>query len=80
MSLYDYEESKKISAENPPFYALIMAAMRQADTHNSIKLLEAWPDTWKELRERYDAPGGAITFQERQELEQKIMRQQKGSR
>ncbi len=79
MSLYDYEQSKKISVEDPPFYALIMAAMRQADTINSIKLLDAWPDTWKELRERYNAPGGAITFAERQQVGEQMMRQQEGS-
>jgi len=34
MSLYDYRASQQISAAGPPFYSLIMAAMRQADTAN----------------------------------------------
>lgn len=41
MSYYDYEVSKLISAEDPPFYSLIMAAMRQADTDNLNKLAHA---------------------------------------
>lgn len=53
MSLYDYETSKRINAEDYPFYALIMAAMRQADTDNSKKLKSAFPDTWEELMARY---------------------------
>lgn len=60
MSLYDYEASKKISAEDPPFYALIMAAMRGADTHNSMLLEQAFPATRRELVERYNAPGGLL--------------------
>jgi hypothetical protein len=58
MSLYDYKTSQKIAAEDYLFYALIMAAMRQADTNNVIKLKSAFPDTWAELERRYHAPGG----------------------
>lgn len=53
MSTYDYEISKEIFAKDYPFYALIMAAMRQADTDNFAKLEEAFPDTAEELRRRY---------------------------
>ena len=61
MSYYDYEQSKKISAEDPYFYALIMAAMRQADSYNMTWLERAWPDVAAELRERYNAPAGVLT-------------------
>jgi len=32
MSYYDYEYSKHLEMQDPPFYGLIMAAMRKADT------------------------------------------------
>ncbi len=60
MSRFDYEASKLISAEDWPFYALIMAAMRQADTHNAERLRRAWPGVWNELEARYNAPGGFL--------------------
>jgi hypothetical protein len=43
---------------DPPFYALIMAAMRKADTTNSDLLKRAFPEVWDELEERYWTPGG----------------------
>lgn len=60
MNLYEYDTSKKIVAECYPFYALIMAAMRQADTDNLKRLRDAFPETWAELMRRYNAPGGAL--------------------
>jgi hypothetical protein len=60
VSFYDYQACRRIYAADEPFYALIMAAMRQADTANLMLLREAWPETWAELEARYDAPGGAL--------------------
>lgn len=60
MSRYDYEASKQIASNDPPFYAFIMAAMRQADTENLRWLRTAWPAVWDELEARYNAPGGVI--------------------
>ena len=60
MSLYEYKESQRIAAQDFGFYALIMAAMRKADSGNMIKLQWAFPDTYVELQKRYDAPGGRI--------------------
>mgnify|MGYP001592579225 CR=1 FL=1 len=60
MSYYDYITSLEIGASDPPFYALIMAAMRKADTSNTELLREAWPEVWDELYARYHAPGGAL--------------------
>ena len=59
MSYFDYEMSKRIAAEDYPFYALIMAAMRQASTRNQEALEKAFPDVWEELRYRYNSPGGS---------------------
>jgi hypothetical protein len=60
MSLYDYLVSVKISAQDQPFYALIMAAMRQADDRNVELLKAAFPAVWDELRRRYRAGGGIL--------------------
>lgn len=60
MSHYDYEKSKEISAEDPPFASLIMAAMRKADTENTAKLKGAFPQIFNELQKRYWAPGGLL--------------------
>lgn len=58
MSLHDYEISKALTVQDPPFYALIMAAMRLADSSNAAALRAAFPGTWAELQARYNAPGG----------------------
>lgn len=60
MSLYDYQASRSISATDPPFYALIMAAIRKADTQNMARLRSVFPDTYAEFEQRYNAPGGML--------------------
>jgi hypothetical protein len=60
VSLYDYEVSRRISATDPPFYALIMAAIRKADTVNTALLRAAFPDVYAEFQARYNAPGGQL--------------------
>ncbi len=60
MSRFDYLASRELEAQDAPFYALIMAAMRRADTDNIRLLRVAFPDTWTELEARYNAPGGYL--------------------
>jgi hypothetical protein len=60
MSYYDYRASSDPALSSAPFYALLMAAMRQADTPNTEKFKAAWPDVWQELYDRYNAPGGLL--------------------
>jgi len=60
VSLYDYTVSKTLHDQDTPFYALIMAAMRRADSQNLSLLQAVFPDTWIELQARYNAPGGAM--------------------
>ena len=60
MSYRQYIRSQSIAASCEPFYALIMAAMRQADTTNTEKLKAGWPEVWDELQARYNAPGGYL--------------------
>jgi len=57
VSLFDYQASQELAAQDVPFYALIMAAMRRADSDNIELLREAWPGVWSELMARYNAPG-----------------------
>ncbi|MBA7547829.1 hypothetical protein ES705_40267 [subsurface metagenome] len=61
MSHYDYEKSKEISVEDPPFASLIMAAIRKADTENTVKLRGTFPEIFNELQKRYLAPGGVLS-------------------
>ena len=61
MSLYDYRESQKIDSKRYGFYALIMAAMRNADDINLNNLRKIFPDVHAELAERYNSPGGLLS-------------------
>lgn len=70
MSLYDYQMSQKASAQNYPFYALVMAAIRQADSDNLAALKFAFPDIYIEFELRYNAPGGCLTQDELDSLAQ----------
>jgi len=63
VSLYDYKKSQQLG--DVPFYALIMACMRRADTMNLAKLKQAWPLVWQELEQRYHAPGGYLPNEQR---------------
>lgn len=60
MSYHEYKESQDISRQGFTFYAIIMAAMRQADTDNIIRLRIAFPEVYQELDRRYHAPDGLI--------------------
>jgi hypothetical protein len=61
LGLHAYHCSKRIGlSANEPFYAIIAAAMRLADTDNLEKLKRAFPETWRELQARYHAPLGVI--------------------
>ena len=60
MSLHEYQLGRVIAAEDFPFYALIHAALRQADTANAAKIEAAWPELAAEARERYNAPGAML--------------------
>ena len=60
MSYHEYERARTLVARDEPFYALIMAAMRKADSSNLWRLKQAWPEVWEELQARYNAPGGKL--------------------
>jgi hypothetical protein len=60
MPRHDYEQSKQIEMQDFSFRALIMAAMRKADTDNMAKLQRAFPTIYAELDARYHAPGGIL--------------------
>lgn len=56
MTLFAYNASRELEQRDEPFYGLIMAAMRRADSFNLRKLQDAFPDVWFELETRYNAP------------------------
>jgi hypothetical protein len=60
MSRHEYQVHQQILASDPPFYALIMAAMHRADTSNSWRLRNAFPEVWEELEARYNAPDARL--------------------
>lgn len=60
MSLHAYHVSRAIEQKDLPFEALIMAAMRKADSYNALKLTNAFPGIWNEFAKRYNAPLGVI--------------------
>ena len=60
MSIYDYEQSLALQGRGWSFYALVMAAMRQADMHNLEALKRAFPMQFEELWRRLNAPGGHL--------------------
>ena len=64
MSLHSYQVSLELMKGDPPFSALIMAAMRKADSNNAALLKSSFPEIWDELFERYHAPGGIIAGEE----------------
>ena len=78
MSYYDYRQSEEINALHFPFYSLIMAAMRQADSVNTDMLRANWPSTWNELQERYNAPGGKLIEELEAEAEANLVQQERG--
>lgn len=61
MSHFEYKISQEVACQDLPFYALIMAAMRQADSTNLEKLKSAWPETWAEFHARYNGPNGLLS-------------------
>lgn len=60
MSQFEYEAGRRLAEADEPFYGLIQAAMRRADSQNAELLRAAWPEVWNELQRRYDAPGGRL--------------------
>ncbi len=64
MSYHEYKVSQEISQHDYPFYALIMQAMRQADSENIERLKRCWPAVWEELSSRYHAPEGILPGEE----------------
>ena len=60
MTYHEYIWGREISAKDYPFYALIQAAMRQADTDNLEKLKSLFPETFREFQTRYNTPKGLL--------------------
>jgi len=53
---HEYKESLRLAIGEFPFYAIVAAAMRQADTDNLKKLKAAFPGIWESLLEWVHKP------------------------
>lgn len=60
MSYHEYIASVEIGKQDYPFYGLLMAVIRKADSINLQKLQFAWPHLVDEFHRRYNAPGGVL--------------------
>jgi len=50
VGLYDYVLSRELADDaSVTFHALLMAAMRRADSYNAALLRAAFPETWAEM-------------------------------
>jgi len=57
LNQWDYRKSLEIAAYGYPFYALLAALMRDADTDNLEKLRVAFPDVYESLIRWINTPG-----------------------
>lgn len=57
LSLYDSRVARQIAATDPPFAALIAAAVMRADTAQAARLVTMFPGICESLVERATAPG-----------------------
>lgn len=60
LSLHSFHAGMELAKSDPPFYALIAAAMVKADTHNAELLRACWPQVFEDAQKRYNAPNGMI--------------------
>ena len=60
MSLHEYKIALQLHRDDPPFYALIMAAVMAADTGNVERLRSAFPGHVEEAQRRWQAAGGIL--------------------
>ena len=60
MSLHSYKEALNLAAEDRPFSTYIFAAMRKADSANTLRLQLAFPALWTEFHYRYWSAGGLM--------------------
>lgn len=60
MGYFDYKQGQEIAVLGYSFNAVIQAAMRQADTDNLEKLKAGFPAVYRDLFDRYNAPGGLL--------------------
>lgn len=57
-SVYDYQISQQLAVQDLPFYGLLFALIRRADTRNTELIRQAWPEVYDEFVTRYNSPGG----------------------
>lgn len=68
----DYWKARRLVKEDFPFYAALAYLIQKADSDNLERIRRAWPGEVTRMQERHNAPGGAITEDEKA-LAQKVM-------
>lgn len=61
MSIIEYQIGCQLAGQDTPFFALVQAAMRRADTENLARLQAAFPEAWAELELRDSQIRGCLT-------------------
>lgn len=57
LSVFDYQESLRIEIRGAPFYAVLAAAMRRADSENLERLRFMFPIIYTDLERWRNTPG-----------------------
>ena len=60
LDLFAFRRGMEISRTDPPFAALIVAALHKADGRNAAVIRAAFPSIAEEAQARYDAPGDLL--------------------
>ena len=72
MHVTDYWRARRLVKEDFPFYAALAYLIQKADPNNLAKLRRCWPAEVDDIHQRYNAPAGALTDDEK-ELAQRVM-------
>lgn len=56
----EYQLSSSVTLLDAPFYSLLCALFRQADSDNLALLEDAFPETLHTFKKRVNAPGGLL--------------------
>jgi hypothetical protein len=57
---HDFTEAMFLSNLDHSFATLVWALLLKADTMNTEKIAQTWPDLTNEFVKRYNAPGGYL--------------------
>lgn len=56
----EFKQGVQLLQNDTQFYALMFAAILKADSKNTLRLKNAYPELWQETWKRWDSPGGLL--------------------